>query len=329
MKKVCRLLGDVPKTECIEQVRNLIEDGEGKARKAKYQELTGELLALREELRKQKQESEDNRKYSKQALETLSRVREFITLPAETLNKSRLFDEKVLEGTGKLGDKVINVLVSFNSKMEQLLVQLRGVMGEVSLPPQPELKPEPVVTMEAIPSKPPRPEDKKTSPMSREKSRQSSEDVQIITPIKEVVTPDTGTAPASTPGSSTRGKAKLAEVNPATPQSKISKDSPTPSQAKMKTPKPQSARKPIRLESEDEEEEENEEEGSNSGTEKESEPYFDPDQELAAPRKKRAQSKAQASKAKKQKIASDSIRKQPARKATPKPSKTLGKRPKN
>lgn len=125
---------------------------EGKAGKAKYQELTGELLALKEELSKQKQESEDNRKYSEQALETLSRVRESITLPAETLNKSRLFDEKVLEGTRKLGDKVINVLVSFNSKMEQLLVQLRAVMGEVSLPPQPESKPEPVVTMETTPS---------------------------------------------------------------------------------------------------------------------------------------------------------------------------------
>ena len=74
------------------------------------------------------------------------------------LNKAKLFDSQVMESEGKLGDKIIAVLVPFHSRMEELLVHMREVMGV----PQP--KPETVKVKEATPSKPPRPEMRLTSP---------------------------------------------------------------------------------------------------------------------------------------------------------------------
>ena len=51
------------------------------------------------------------RKSSIRSKEMVDRIAEFTTHPVETLNKAKLFDEKVLEGEGKIGDKVINVLL--------------------------------------------------------------------------------------------------------------------------------------------------------------------------------------------------------------------------
>ena len=142
------------------------------------------------------------------SMETLDRIREFITLPAEVLNKSQLFDENVLEVVGRLGDKVINVLVSFNVKMKQLLVQMREVIGEVSPLPQPETKAEPEKLKETTPFKTPLSKAKQSPSTTGGKAGKSLGGVDLTTPTKEPIWLESGIERDSTPRSVTQSRSQ-------------------------------------------------------------------------------------------------------------------------
>ena len=60
------------------------------------------------------------------SLDLVCKIEGYMQLPADVLNKARLFDEGLAKNP-VTAVKVILVLVNFNQKMEEILLNMRGL----------------------------------------------------------------------------------------------------------------------------------------------------------------------------------------------------------
>ena len=129
-RKVVRAACAMVRTE---REDTLIETLEELSQKQTVINLKAKNHKLKEEVKKLKEELEDKRKANatattklNESLELIRKMEGVIQQSAEILNKAKLFDEGLVKNSITTA-KVIPVLVDFNQKMEELLLDMRAL----------------------------------------------------------------------------------------------------------------------------------------------------------------------------------------------------------
>ena len=88
---------------------------------------------MKEEVKRLKEELEDERKVNaiaatklSQSLDLIQKMESIVQQLAKVLNKARLFDEGLTKNSVTTA-KVVPVLIDFNERMEEILMDMRGL----------------------------------------------------------------------------------------------------------------------------------------------------------------------------------------------------------
>ena len=86
------------------------------------------------------------RQLQAQSKEGLDRIRKFIGIPGDIMNKAYLFDNEVKTKEQLSAPKIIAILVNFGHKMDATLVEIRKMVSGLQLKPSRVPLPSPKVT---------------------------------------------------------------------------------------------------------------------------------------------------------------------------------------
>jgi hypothetical protein len=139
LKVVCQIVDCTP-TNLPEQIRKLVAD-QSQAEDSK--KLRDENAAFNLELGTLISENQAARKKGEAALAVAERIRTFAHQAGEVVAKVELFDEKVGIGSKPSGTRIAMILTDYAEKLEQVLVDMREVVNNVthlrSYPERPDL----------------------------------------------------------------------------------------------------------------------------------------------------------------------------------------------
>ena len=132
-RRVCKLLGNCKPTDLYKELEKVIQQKDMMTLEANNTKLARRVVNLEVEINKKNNEI---RQLYSQSKENLDRIRNFIGNPSNAMNKAQLFDNKV-KTKGQLStQKIVNIVVEFECKMEATLVEMRKLL--------PGLQPEPI-----------------------------------------------------------------------------------------------------------------------------------------------------------------------------------------
>ena len=117
------LLGALKELQYVQTVIDLQSETE---------ELQMEVNRLKEELEDEKKANVVEATKLSDSLDLICKVEGYIQQPADVLNKARLFDEGLAKDR-VIAVKVIPVLVDFNYKIEEILLNMRGFFEELEV----------------------------------------------------------------------------------------------------------------------------------------------------------------------------------------------------